>query len=83
MDKIELLSKNHFLAYNQVVEDYKSLLVYEQELALYNQEKRKFSHIRIKNEIVILLKRIIENKNFLCISTKADEEYLTFFIQQD
>ena len=77
---MSILSLKHFSAFNQVVEDYKSLLFYEQELLNYEDDKRKASYDRVKKEIIFLLKRIIENKNILKENTSADQEYLNKLI---
>ncbi|MBY0486486.1 MAG: hypothetical protein K2P85_04770 [Flavobacteriaceae bacterium] len=83
MYNVPILSKTHFAAYLQVIDDYKSLLVYEQELSLYSDEKKKNSYGRIKNDIIFLLQRIIENKNILKENTKSDQEYLVSLIEMD
>lgn len=80
MSNVFILSKDHFAAYNQVIDDYKSLLVYEQELIHHIDGRRKSSYERIKNEIIFLIQRIIENKNILKENTKADQEYLNSLI---
>ncbi len=77
---MSILSLKHFSAFNQVVEDYKSLLFYEQELLNYEDNKRKASYERVKKEIIFLLRRIIENKNILKENTNADQEYLNKLI---
>ncbi|WP_438966779.1 hypothetical protein [Flavobacterium sp.] len=38
--------------------------------------KKTSNYERVKNEVVVLLERIIKNKNFLNENTKADQEYL-------
>lgn len=70
-----ILSVKHFSAYQQVIDDYKSLQIYESEL-LYMNNKKTSNYERVKNEVVVLLERIIKNKNFLNENTKADQEYL-------
>jgi hypothetical protein len=80
MKSMSILSLKHFSAFNQVVEDYKSLLFYEQELLNYEDNKRKASYERVKKEIIFLLRRIIENKNILKENTNADQEYLNKLI---
>jgi hypothetical protein len=70
-----ILSVRHFSAYQQVIDDYKSLLIYENEL-MYMNNKKTSNYERVKNEVVVLLERIIKNKNFLNENTKADQEYL-------
>jgi len=80
MNNIAILSIKHFSAFNQVVEDYKALSFYEQELLNYEDDRRKTSYERVKKEIIFLLKRIIKNKDILEENTKADQEYLNKFI---
>lgn len=80
MNNVAILSVKHFTAFNQVVEDYKSLLFYEQELMNYQDDRRKTSYERVKKEIIFLLKRIIKNKDILEENTKADQEYLNELI---
>lgn len=82
MNNVAILSIKHFTAFNQVVEDYKSLLFYEQELLNYEFDRRKTSYERVKKEIIFLLKRIIRNKEILEENTKADQEYLNKLIEQ-
>lgn len=76
MNSINILSKEHFAAHEKVVADYKLLLVCENELASYKGRKKNSTYARLKDEIITLLHRIIENKNLLTENTKADEEYL-------
>ncbi|GAA4054053.1 hypothetical protein [Flavobacterium chungnamense] len=82
MNNVAILSIKHFTAFNQVVEDYKSLLFYEQELINYEDDRRKASYERVKKEIIFLLRRIIKNKDILEENTKADQEYLSKLIDQ-
>jgi hypothetical protein len=82
MNNVAILSIKHFTAFNQVVEDYKSLLFYEQELINYEDDRRKASYERVKKEIIFLLKRIIKNKDILEENTRADQEYLNKLIRQ-
>tara|TARA_R110000823_G_scaffold252037_1_gene374737 strand:- start:564 stop:821 length:258 start_codon:yes stop_codon:yes gene_type:complete len=76
MNNISILSIKHFVAYNQVVEDYKTLIIYERELSLCHNRKKKANYDRIRDEIIFLLQRIIDNKNILKENTSADQEYL-------
>lgn len=76
MTNVSILSKQHFVAYHQVVDDYKTLLIYENELSLNHNVKKKSNYDRIKQEIIVLLQRIIANKNVLKENTLADVEYL-------
>jgi hypothetical protein len=77
MNNVNILSKDHFAAHQKVVSDYKLLLICENELASYKGRKKNPTCARLKNEIITILRRIIENKNLLTENTKADEEYLT------
>jgi hypothetical protein len=76
MNNISILSKDHFAAHQQVVSDYKLLLICENELAIYSGRKKSSNCARLKTEIIAILQRIIENKNILIESTQADQEYL-------
>jgi hypothetical protein len=77
MNNVNILSKDHFAAHQKVVSDYKLLLICENEFASYKGRKKNPTYTRLKNEIITLLHRIIENKNLLTENTKADEEYLS------
>jgi hypothetical protein len=83
MNNVAILSIRNFEAYQQVIDDYRSLLLYENELLLYSNEKRKSNYNRIKNEIIILLERVIVNKNILKENTFADDEYLKTLNNKD
>lgn len=83
MNDTSIISIKHFAAYNQIIEDYKSLLVYEQELLRYDGVKRKTSSGRIKNEIIFLLHRIIENKNILKENSEADQNYISKLVNEE
>jgi hypothetical protein len=83
MNNVAILSIRNFEAYQQVIDDYRSLLLYESELLLYSNEKRKSNYNRIKNEIIFLLERIIVNKNILKENTMADHEYLKTLNNKD
>jgi hypothetical protein len=77
MNNVNILSKDHFAAHQQVVSDYKLLLICENELATYTGRKKNPTCARLKTEIITILQRIIENKNILTENTKADQEYLS------
>jgi len=77
MNNVNILSKDHFAAHQQVVSDYKLLLICENELATYSGRKKNPTGARLKTEIITILHRIIENKNILTENTKADQEYLS------
>jgi hypothetical protein len=83
MNYLAIISIKHFAAFNQVMEDYKLLLFYESELGYKLNLNRKSNNKRIKNEIILLLKRVIENKNILNQNTSADEEYLSNLIESE
>lgn len=76
MSNKNILSKDHFAAHQKVVSDYKLLLICENELSTLSATKKNPTYSRIKKEIIELLERIIENKNFLTENTKSDQEYL-------
>jgi len=76
MNNVNILSKDHFAAYEKVISDYKLLLRCENELASHAGLKKNPAYMRLKDEIITLLQRIIENKNLLIENTKADQEYL-------
>ncbi|MDD2674365.1 MAG: hypothetical protein PHF81_05745 [Flavobacterium sp.] len=77
MNNVNILSKDHFAAHQQVVSDYKLLLICENELVTYAGRKKNPTGARLKTEIIAILHRIIENKNILTENTKADQEYLS------
>lgn len=77
MNNVNILSKDHFAAHQQVVSDYKLLLICENELARYTGREKNSTCARLKTEIITILQRIIENKNILTENTKADQEYLS------
>lgn len=83
MNYLAIISIKHFAAFNQVMEDYKLLLFYESELSYKLNLNRKSNNKRINKEIILLLKRVIENKNILNQNTSADEEYLSNLIEAD
>lgn len=83
MNNINLLSKDHFAAHEQVVSDYKLLLMCESELATSTDFDKNSSSTRIKKEMISLLNRIISNKNILTANIKADEEYLDSLTADD
>ena len=70
-----ILSIKHFSAYQQVEIDYSSILIYQSEL-MHVINRNSPNYLRIKDEIITLLERIITNKNFLNLNVKADEDYL-------
>lgn len=76
MGDFNLLSKDHFAAHQQVIADYRLLLICETELTKYSDRKTSQTYFRLKNQIIVLLERIIGNKNILKMKTKADQEYL-------
>jgi hypothetical protein len=76
MNNVNILSKDHFAAHQQVVSDYKLLIICEKELATNTERKKTTTSKRLKKEIILILERIIANKNILTENTKADQEYL-------
>jgi hypothetical protein len=65
MDSNYLLSKNHFVAYNQIVQDYSTIVMFENELINLKNFKNSKAIKKIESEIVLLLTRVIENKKIL------------------
>ncbi|MEZ7500357.1 hypothetical protein QO200_16610 [Flavobacterium sp. Arc3] len=76
MNDVNILSKDHFAAHQQVVSDYKLLLICENELATHSSKGGNPIIMRLKKDIIFLLQRIIINKNILTENTKADQDYL-------
>lgn len=76
MHHSSISSKNHFSAYQEIVSDYKLLLVCELDLSNYIGKEEHVTSVRLKKEMILLLQRIIKNKNILLESTKEDEDYL-------
>ncbi|AWG23034.1 hypothetical protein FFWV33_16625 [Flavobacterium faecale] len=76
MNDVNLLSKDHFAAHQQVVSDYKLLLICENELTTYSGREKNPIYARLRNEMIVLLQRIILNKNIIAENTKADQDYL-------
>jgi hypothetical protein len=76
MNKTAIHSVKHFVAFHQIVDDYKLLVFYEQELESQNYTRKKFIDEKTKKEIIFLLERIILNKKFLLVDNSADVDYL-------
>jgi hypothetical protein len=76
MEQSNILSKDHFAAYRQVVSDYTLLLALEDQLKIYKSSEKNRTVVRVKKEIILILTRIIENKIFLAENAEADTEYL-------
>lgn len=76
MNNASIHSVKHFVAYNQLVDDYRLLVFYEQELESQNYLRKKSMYERTRKEIIFLLERIILNKNFLLEDNSADVDYL-------
>jgi len=76
MNGVNILSKDHFAAYQKIVSDYKLLLICENELANYLGKKKNQFVVGVENKMIVLLKQIILNKKILTENTKADEDYL-------
>jgi hypothetical protein len=66
-----LLSKEHFLAYEQTKEDYKNLICHYADFKLYR--KATAQHDKAKQNCHKYLLSIIANKTILGIDTTADE----------
>jgi regulator of sigma D len=69
---VETLSKKHFAAYNQVIDDYKSLAMFEQEMEVYSDFKESQEYQKAKSQAKKILTRIIENKAFLGWNYEAE-----------
>ena len=70
----QINSLRNFIAYNNILEDYKKLEFYYKEY----QEKKEFTEKKILNillkEINLLLNNIIDNKLILNIDSSEDKE---------
>ena len=66
-----LLSKEHFIAHDQLINDYKNLICHYADFKLYRKGTAQ-SH-KAKNNCYKYLISIIVNKNILKIDTTADE----------
>jgi hypothetical protein len=69
-----LLSKEHFLAYEQTKEDYKNLICHYADFKLYR--KGTAQHDKAKHNCYKYLLSIIKNKKILKIDSTADETML-------
>ena len=69
---VETLSKKHFAAYNQVIDDYKSLLAFENEMEVWKGFKESPNYKKAKEQVILLLSRIIENKSYLGWNYEAE-----------
>jgi hypothetical protein len=76
MNGSNILSKDHFAAHEQVVSDYKLLLRCENEITRYSGEEKNLARTRLTKEMILILERIIINKNILIENTQADQDYL-------
>jgi hypothetical protein len=76
MDSNYLLSKNHFVAYNQIVQDYSTIVMFENELINLKNFKNSKAIKKIESEIVLLLTRVIENKKILNFTYDLDMVHL-------
>ncbi|MBX9889421.1 MAG: hypothetical protein K2Y30_15990 [Flavobacteriaceae bacterium] len=77
-----ITSKEHFTAYEQVITDYKLIVVCEMDLATYQSNSKNIASKMLKKEIISRLERIISNKNILNENTKADQEYLNRLLNE-
>ena len=62
---IETLSKKHFAAYHQIMDDYKSLAMFEQEMEVHIGFKESQQYCKAQEQVKKTLSRIIENKSIL------------------
>ena len=69
-----LLSKEHFIAYEQTKEDYKNLICHYADFKLYR--KGTAQSIKAKQNCYKYLLSIIKNKKILKIDATADEMML-------
>lgn len=69
---VETLSKKHFAAYHQIMDDYKSLAMFEQEMEVYVGFKKSQQYLKAQGQIKKILSRIIENKSFLGWNYEAE-----------
>jgi hypothetical protein len=80
MNGVNILSKDHFAAHQQIVSDYTLLLLFEKELSNATTKEEKRIITKIKEEMVLLLQRIIKAKTFLIEEIKADQDYLNILL---
>lgn len=73
---VETLSKNHFKAHHQIMDDYKSLIIYEEEMESYKDFLESQHYQKPKSQVIKILKRIIENKVFLGWNCEFEKEQL-------
>ena len=73
---IETLTKNHFKAYHQVMDDYKNLASFENEMEAYKDFKESQQYLKAKSQVQSILVRIIENKSFLGWNYESESEEL-------
>jgi hypothetical protein len=76
---VETLSKRHFASYHQVMDDYKKLAMFEQEMESYSYFKQSQQYQKAKAEVKKILSRIIENKSFLGWNYEAEADQLKSF----
>jgi hypothetical protein len=69
-----LLSKEHFVAHDQLINDYKNLICHYEDFKIYR--KGTAQSYKAKNNCYKYLISIIVNKNILKIDTTADETML-------
>ena len=69
-----LLSKEHFLAHDQLINDYKNLICHYADFKLYR--KGTAQSIKAKQNCYKYLLSIIKNKKILKIDATADEMML-------
>jgi len=74
---VETLSKKHFQAYHQVMDDYKNLASFENEMEAYKDFKESQQYLKAKDQCKRTLTRIIENKSILGWNYDAEKEELS------
>jgi len=73
---VETLSKKHFAAYYQIMDDYKKLAMFEQEMDAYCGFQESQQYLKAKEEVKKVLSRIIENKSFLGWNYESEKDQL-------
>ena len=73
---IQTLSKLHFNAYNQILDDYVKLQQFEQEMQAWEDFKQSQEYLKAKSVVKDTLLRIIANKHILMWDFRAEQEQL-------
>jgi hypothetical protein len=71
---VETLSKKHFAGYHQIMDDYKNLAMFEQEMEVWIGFKESQPYLKSKENVILILSRIIKNKTFLGWNSDAEIE---------